>query len=119
MMAESIKNLCSAGADIIIACNTAHLFLDEAKALLCEADRRKIVNMIQLCADSLKCEGAEKQEFYVLATEGTIDSQIYHRTFEQAGLQVKCPRETEYAVMEALYWGVLRFRCFMIWHKRR
>lgn len=111
MMAESIKYLCNAGANIIIpVCNTAHLFLDEVKALLCEADGKKIINMIQLCADSLGREETESREFYVLATEGTIDSKIYHRTFEQAGLQVKCPCVSEYAEIRELIEAVKQDR---------
>lgn len=103
MMAESISILLRMGADtVILACNTAHLFLDEVKALLPETDRDKVINMIQMCADSLKREGNMARKFYLLATEGTIDSRIYQETFKLAGLEILCPCETEYPKMRRL-----------------
>lgn len=103
MMTESISYFLRMGADtVIVACNTAHLFLDEVKALLPEADQDKVLNMIEMCADSLKCKENAGRKFYLLATEGTIDSKIYQETFKRAGLEIFCPYETEFPQMRRL-----------------
>lgn len=97
MMADSVMHLCDAGADsIILACNTSHLFLEEVKACIRQADRERIVNMIELCACNLSCREPKGKEFYCLATEGTMESGIYQKNFERFGMQVVCPREQEY-----------------------
>lgn len=111
MMAESIDHLCEMGADtVILACNTSHLFLPEVNALLREADRDKVVNMIEMCADSLKGKGNRGEAFYLLATEGTIDSRIYQETFRRAGLEIACPDETEFPKMRRLIEAVKQDR---------
>ncbi len=103
MMAESISQLLSMGADtVILACNTSHLFLAEVKVLLQETDRDKVINMIELCAESLKDKGNKGRKLYLLATEGTIEAKIYQETFQQAGLEIASPPETEFPKMRRL-----------------
>ena len=85
-MTDSIYNLIQAGATrIILACNTSHLFLKKIYEILPEA-QKYVVNIIDNCVEQLNFRGIS--EVYLLASEGTILSKIYHDKFEEN--RIKC-----------------------------
>lgn len=88
---DSIENLVKAGCDhIILACNTSHVFLDDVYKKHPEYEKY-ILNIIQLCADDIKTKGIK--EVSLIATEGTILSQIYQDIFTKEGIKVVSPSE--------------------------
>ena len=93
-MIESMQNLMSAGCNrILLACNTSHLFLPKIYTKMPELEHL-VVNIINVCADRLSSDGIE--ETYLLGTEGTIDSGVYHKTFQNKGIMCKSPTADEY-----------------------
>lgn len=96
---ESIEYLIEMGGEntsVILACNTSHIFLNaifERNPLL----EKYIVNIIEECAKNIKKDNID--EVFIIATEGTIDSRIYHKTFEKYGIKVKSPSKEGYAGM--------------------
>ncbi|MCI9359970.1 MAG: aspartate/glutamate racemase family protein [Hungatella sp.] len=96
---ESIEYLVKMGGEntnIILACNTSHIFLYD---ILKRAPQLKgyIINIIEECAKMLQVQNVS--EVFVIATEGTIESQIYHTVFEKYGIKVQAPCENEYSGM--------------------
>lgn len=96
---ESIEYLVKMGGEntnIILACNTSHIFLYD---ILKRAPQLKkyIINIIEECAKRIRSQ--DIAEIFVIATEGTIESRIYHTIFEKYGIEVQAPRETEYSGM--------------------
>ena len=102
-MTKSAKRLESIGADVLIMpCNTAHNYYDAVKASV----NIPVLHMIALTRDSLlkkgvKCAG-------LLATDGTVQTGIYQRTFEGSGIDLIMPdtKESQDAVMDVIYNGV-------------
>ena len=97
-IAESIRNLISCGAThIILACNTSHVFLDEVYQIIPEA-KNYIIDIIDVCANKIRQDGID--EVFLLATEGTILSNIYDRKFSgPGGIRCKTPSEDEFAAL--------------------
>ena len=95
-MADSIHFLVQrVGAkQIILACNTSHLFLEEVYEIVPEA-KGKIVNIIDACVQELHRRGAN--EVYLLATEATIVSGVYEKKLEEAGIKCISPEEKDFA----------------------
>lgn len=88
-LAGSVLGLLDCGADhIIFACNTSHVFLQDVFQRVPEA-RLKTVHMIETLADQLDNCGIKS--VYLLATEGTIQSNIYQNTFDRYGIRVDSP----------------------------
>ena len=93
-MVDSIRNLIQIGADsIILGCNTAHVFLDRVYEVIPEA-RQYIVNIIDVCIAELAEQGVKS--VYLLATEGTILSNVYNRKLKDAGIECETPEEQEF-----------------------
>ena len=93
-MTSSLCHLMEAGAThIILACNTSHLFLDEIYQLAPQAKER-VVNIIDICVDQLVREGST--DVYLLATEGTILSNVYGQKLAQHGIRCHTPTEQEF-----------------------
>ncbi|MFA6770886.1 MAG: amino acid racemase [Bacteroidales bacterium] len=99
-----------AGADmILIPCNTAHYFVPE----LSKSIMIPILNMLdltckyiaQLVAASAKYSTAEKVPVGILATTGTIKTQLYQKYIDKENLSYVLPteKEQESLVMEAIY----------------
>ncbi len=100
---ESAKKLEQCGAEcIIIPCNTAHYFVPR----LLELTSLPIINMIEEtakeCASSLPGKVAG-----LLGTTGTLQTGLYNKALEQAGVQFLVPdEEGQQALMRVIYDGV-------------
>lgn len=90
------------GADfLIMPCNTAHYFHEEVQ----RAVSIPVLNMIRITCDSLIKQGIKKAG--LLATDGTIKSGIYHKVFEDSGVELIQPEDDEQsAIMDMIYSGV-------------
>ncbi|MFQ6066698.1 MAG: aspartate/glutamate racemase family protein [bacterium] len=101
MMIETAKNLERAGADfIVIPCHTAHFWLSELQ----ESVSVPIIDMVEETARAISTEFPHLQKVGLIATTGTIKSQIYHQVFKGKGWEVLTPKETgQKIVMRAIY----------------
>ena len=107
-MSDSVRNLEKSGCNrILLACNTAHLFLPDITRQVPEAEG-KIVNIIEICADGLR-ENDEK-EVFLLASEGTIDSGIYQEACSARGIRCEAPYKEEYTRLRECIEAVKRDR---------
>ena len=98
-MADSVRNLIGSGCDsILIGCNTAHLFLPDIYRLVPEA-QGIIVNIIDACVDEVEHSG--EKEVYLLASEGTIQSDIYQNACAALGIRCIAPEKEEYGMIRA------------------
>lgn len=96
-MTMSIKGLINAGAShIVLACNTSHLFLEKIYQKVPEA-RNYIINIIDVCVEEVKQLGITKT--YLLATEGTILSEVYLTKLKQANIVCKTPSKEEFFLL--------------------
>ncbi len=96
-MSDSIRNLIRAGCDrIILDCNTSHLFLEDILRQIPEA-RGRIVNIIEACIDEL-CKKEVKRVF-LLASEGTIEADVYQMSCKARGICCKAPQKEEYILI--------------------
>jgi aspartate racemase len=100
-MYATCKRLESAGANAIaIPCNTAHAFVKRIQTHL----RVPIVNMLTETVESILHNYGAHRTIGLLATSGTIQSQVYHEAAMHAGLTVITPGvEYQAMVMEAIY----------------
>lgn len=99
-LVTSIKNLMNAGATkIIITCNTAHYYLNDVYDILPESEKY-IVNIIEEIAIQLNAN--DIKEVSLIATEGTILSKIYQKTFEKYNIKINAPNEEEFFKMREL-----------------
>lgn len=97
---NSIKNLMDAGATkIIITCNTAHYFLKDVFVRLPESEK-VIINIIEELAIYLNKTNI--REVSLIATEGTILSNIYSDTFKKYDIKINTPTEDEFYKMRDL-----------------
>jgi len=96
-MADSMKHLIESGCTrIILACNTSHLFLPKIYKVVPEAED-KVINIIYNCVDRIKND--DVKEVYLLASEGTIDSNIYQMALSEAGINCIVPDKSEYSLL--------------------
>lgn len=73
-LADTAKNLESAGADfIILACNTSHYYLDEIR----EKVKVPILNMIKITLDSVGNGSSRPKNVGLLATDGALEKMLY------------------------------------------
>lgn len=101
-LTASAKLLEQAGAEVLMMpCNTAHNFYDA----VCDAVSVPVLHMIRLTAQSLQEQGIQKAG--LLATDGTIQTQIYQRTFADTDVELLTPSaEGQKAIMDMIYKGV-------------
>lgn len=96
-MTDSMQNLVKIGCNrIILACNTSHLFLQKIYDNAPELEDR-VVNIINVCVEKLSNEGIH--ETYLLGTEGTIDSGVYHIALQNKGIKCCSPTNDEYYII--------------------
>ena len=96
-MSESINNLIVSGCNrIILACNTSHIFLPEIYKKVPDAKER-IVNIIDNCVDVLVNDNIK--EVFLLASEGTINSQIYQNALTKNNINCITPSKDEYTLL--------------------
>lgn len=100
-MVKAARKLEGAGADfIIIPCNTAHYFIGE----LHESVGIPILNMIELTAKKVGNEFPKMRKAGLIATEGTVRSGIYHRSFAEVGIDILTPSDDfQQEAMKAIY----------------
>jgi aspartate racemase len=100
-MYATCKRLESAGAHAIaIPCNTAHAFVERIQAHL----RVPIVNMLTETVEWIAHTYGAGKAIGLLATSGTVQSQVYHQAAHRAGLQLLTPGvDYQAMVMEAIY----------------
>jgi aspartate racemase len=100
-MVKAAKALEAAGADfLIIPCNTAHHFIKELR----ESVVIPILHMIELTAEKVCCELPQVERAGLIATDGTVMSGIYQRSFKQQGIEIMVPpEELQQASMDAIY----------------
>ncbi len=93
-MSESMQNLIRGGANqIILGCNTSHVFLEDIYKLHPDIEAH-VINIIDACVDDLKERNIKK--VYLLATEGTILSEVYNKKLEPLGIECETPDEKEF-----------------------
>lgn len=96
-MTDSIDGLLKMGAArIILACNTSHLFLPKIYERIPEA-RNAIANIIDSCVNQIEIDN-EKQ-VYLLASEGTIESQVYQNALAKKKKDCIVPAKEQYALL--------------------
>lgn len=89
------KNGCSA---VAVTCNTAHYFAEDIR----EAIRIPFVNMIEEAAKETK--KAEPLKVGILATSGTIATNLYQKALEKEGVSWAVPDpEAQETVMSIIY----------------
>ena len=95
----SAKRLENAGADFLcMSCNTAHYFHERLQKHV----GIPILNMPKESARELKRRGVKKVG--LLATDGTIQTRVYHRFLEEEGVEVVVPdAEGQKTVMHLIY----------------
>ncbi|MDZ3991914.1 aspartate/glutamate racemase family protein [Pseudomonas sp. Teo4] len=100
-MYATCKRLESAGANAIaIPCNTAHAFVERIQGHL----RIPIVNMLTETVTWIKKSYGSKKVIGLLATSGTVQSQVYHCAANAAGLQIMVPApDYQKLVMDSIY----------------
>lgn len=101
-LVSSARGLERQGADVlIIPCNTAHNFYDAVQS----AVSVPVLHMIRLTAQALVERGVKTAG--LLATDGTVQTGIYQRTFAGTGVELLVPEgEEQRAVMDMIYQGV-------------
>lgn len=101
-LTASAKILEQAGAQVLMMpCNTAHNFYDA----VANAVSIPVLHMIRLTAQTLQEQGVKKAG--LLATDGTIQTQIYQRTFADTDVELLTPSaEGQQAIMDMIYKGV-------------
>lgn len=83
MLLDDVKQLEQAGAAfIVIPCNTAHFFYDELQA----QTEVPVVHMIRETVRTIKRENPEAKQVGILATEGTVQANLYQSELERVGL---------------------------------
>jgi aspartate racemase len=101
-LTKSAQRLKEAGADLLIMpCNTAHYFYEQV------APQAGIpfLHMIRETAETLRRQG--RRCVGLLATDGTVQSGVYGKAFEEAGIEMLCPDAAgQQAVMDVIYKGI-------------
>ncbi|MBX2997837.1 MAG: amino acid racemase [Caldilineaceae bacterium] len=101
IMLDGLHRLAGMGADFaVIACNTAHYFLNDLRA----ASRIPILDMIGETAQVIRREHPAVERVGILATSGTLAVKLYQRALLGEGLSPVEPTEDEIAqMMDAIY----------------
>lgn len=101
-LVASARRLTAAGAEVLMmACNTAHYYYDAVQA---EAGV-PVLHMIEETAREVRREGYRTAA--LLATDGTVQTKLYHRVFEAQGIPFLLPDpHGQRAVMAMIYEGV-------------
>ena len=91
---DSLQMLSNAGCKrIILDCNTSHLFLprvyEKAPKL-----KQKVIHLVHICAERVSSDSVKS--VFVLGTEGTIESCIYHDALKALGINCLAPSNEEY-----------------------
>ena len=82
---------------IILACNTSHVFLNDVIERVPESEE-KILNIIDACGKEIKCRGGGGS-VSLIASEGTIQTQIYNKIFMKYSITVNTPHEKQFELI--------------------
>lgn len=96
-MTDSISNLLRVGGSnirIILACNTSHLFLPRIFEKIPDAEQ-SVINIIDACVQ--KIDRDKVKQVSLLASEGTIESDIYQTALARRGICCLAPEKNEYS----------------------
>jgi aspartate racemase len=98
---ETGKNLEAAGADfLIMPCNTAHYFHEQIQDQL----EIPLIHMIRISAEYIINTYPEVKNSGLIATDGTIASQLYHSVYLEKGIKILTPSNgSQHCIMEAIY----------------
>ncbi len=98
---ETGKTLERAGVDfLIMPCNTAHYFYEELQNAL----DAPVLHMIRLSADYVSKTYPSVKKMGLLATDGTIASDLYHGAYKTHGVETIVPsKKSQDKVMDAIY----------------
>ena len=108
-MSDSIKLLIQAGCSkILIACNTAHVFLNAIYEKFPPA-KNYVVDIIDTCAEFLQYRDTKK--VFLMASEGTILSGIYEKTLKARGIECLSPPPEEFPIMRSFIEAVKQDKC--------
>lgn len=104
VMAEDARQLERAGATFIaVPCNTAQAFQDEVQA----AVDIPVIDIVHETIEAAKAAAPGLTTLGILATDGTLRAQTYHRAAESAGLTPVQPDDVvQKDVMSMIYDGV-------------
>ena len=95
---ESARLLESAGASIIaIPCNASHNYLGQLRA----AVGIPILDMIAETCGALRSRRPEVKTAGLLASDGTVQSRIYHRALEAEGIAALLPDESDQSFVQS------------------
>jgi aspartate racemase len=87
-LVHGARTLTGMGADfIVMPCNTAHAFLDGIQP----AVDKPIISMIDAAADEIRVQHPDARTVGLLATSGTIASEIYQHALQSRGVDVIVP----------------------------
>lgn len=88
-LACAVRGLLDCGADhLIFACNTSHAFVHDVVQLVPEAGP-KIIHIIDTLAQ--RFQENKISSAYLIASEGTLESNIYQDFFDQYGITLQIP----------------------------
>lgn len=104
VMAEDARQLERAGAKFIaLPCNTAQAFQDEVAA----AVGIPVIDIVAVTVEAAKAAVPGLTTLGILATDGTLRAETYHRAAEAAGLTPVAPDDVvQKDVMSMIYDGV-------------
>ena len=101
LLVEGFERLKDAGADfVVMPCVTAHYFYPEVK------DKVDIpfISLLDKSVKWAKDEVPGLRKAGLVASTGTLESRLFHDTFDQAGIEIIHPEEEEQnGVMEAIF----------------
>ena len=99
---SSARGLERQGAELLIMpCNTAHYFYDAVQSSV----SIPVLHMIRIMVQALRRKGI--QQAGLLATDGTIQTGIYQKCFENSGISLLTPDPAgQKALMDMIYQGV-------------
>jgi aspartate racemase len=100
-MVKASQALEKAGADfIIMPCNTGHYFLEDIQAQI----EIPILNMIEMTADKVRERYSGIKRAGLIATDGTLESKLYHESFQKKGIEIITPSKSlQREVMKTIY----------------
>jgi aspartate racemase len=95
---DSARLLESAGVSVIaMPCNAAHHYLGQMRAAI----GVPILDMIAETCDALRSRHPEAGSVGLLASDGTVQSKIYHHALETRGIAILLPDESEQAFVQS------------------
>ncbi|MFQ5706246.1 MAG: aspartate/glutamate racemase family protein [bacterium] len=100
---RSLALLEQAGADFVcIPCNSAHFYYEQM-ASQCKVE---ILNLIQEVLEACLQENGDYETVGLLATSGTIQSQLYQQAFQKRGIAVIVPDAWELKDLQSVIYRI-------------